>query len=289
MVSIFIPTYNAEKCIGKTLRSVLQQTYRELEVWVVDDCSTDGTVSVLESWMEKDARLHLLTKERNEGFVPYSWVRVMPLLRGEFTLYLSHDDYLAPDCIEQLVQAQRETGADVVIPDVVFVNEAEGPERHSFTDSIRRELTGKTADLTQKQMLGSHMVRLSGRQAFSQMLNYDIPGFALWRTDLIRQVGMSTEAWNSDEGMQRLWVLHAQRGVTLCPTARFYYHITPSSITQGLKPYHITGLLTQRRLLRAALRAGTFLTAPRAFFRFVWQYLKSSIYLHWRLREVKEE
>ena len=260
LVSIFIPTYNAGQCIAKTLQSVLQQTYSDLEVWVVDDCSTDDTVEQLKGWQEQDKRVHVLTKEQNEGFVPYSWVRVLPLLRGEFTLYLSHDDTLAPDCVEQLVKAQQKTGADAVIPDVVFVQEADGSERHSFT--------------TQAVQV------LSPRQAFTQMLNYDIPGFALWRTALIREVGMPTEAWNSDEGMQRLWVLHCQNGVAICPQARFYYLITANSITKGLKPYHLTGLLTQRRLLKTAISAGLWYNAPRALSRFAWQYLRSYIYLH---------
>lgn len=268
LVSIFIPTYNAERCIDKTLQSVVGQNYSDLEVWVVDDCSTDDTVEQLKGWQERDKRVHVLTKEQNEGFVPYSWVRVLPLLKGEFTLYLSHDDYLAPDCIERLVEAQRETGADAVIPDVVFVQETDGSQKSSFE--------------------GRGMQVLSARQAFSRMLNYDIPGFALWRTDLIRQVGMPVEAWNSDEGMQRIWALHCRKGVTLCPSARFYYFITASSITKGLKPYHLTGLLTQRRLFRTALRIGLWLTAPRAFVRFVWQYLKSYIYLRRELgKEVK--
>lgn len=263
LVSVFIPTYNAHSCIDATLTSILQQTYAELEVWVVDDCSSDDTVQLLRQWQQRDNRVHVLTKDRNEGFVPYSWVRILPMLRGKFTLYLSHDDYLAPDCIEQLVQAQRETGADAVIPDVVFVQESDGSERHSFSDGENLTITA--------------------RQAFSRMLNYDIPGFALWRTSLIRQVGMYTEAWNSDEGMQRLWALHCTQGVTLCPSARFYYFITSSSITKGLKPYHITGLLTQRRLLMAALRTGLCFSAPRNFFRFVRQYIKSAIYLHRKL------
>ncbi len=263
LVSVFIPTYNAQNCIDATLTSVLQQTHADLEVWIVDDCSSDDTIQKLQQWQQRDNRVHVLTKEHNEGFVPYSWVRVLPLLQGEFTLYLSHDDYLAPDCIEQLVQAQRETGVDAVIPDVVFVQESDGSERHSFSDGENQTITA--------------------RQAFSRMLNYDIPGFALWRTSMIHQVGMPTEAWNSDEGMQRLWALHCVQGIALCPSARFYYFITSSSITKGLKPYHVKGLLTQRRLLRAALRIGLCFTAPRNFSRFAWQYLKSAIYLRRKL------
>ena len=255
-VSVFIPTYNASGCIDATLKSVLCQTYKDLEVWVVDDCSPDDTVAILRRWQERDSRVNILTKEKNEGFVPYSWNRVFPRLKGELTLYMSHDDYLSPDCIELLVKSQQESGVDAVIPDCVFVYD-DGLEKSSFSSSIT----------------------FSARKAFARMLNYDIPGFALWRTSLIKDKGMPTEAWNSDEGMQRIWALNCKNGVALCPQAKFFYRISQASITKGLKPYHLTGLKTQKRLFKAAFLSGTCFCYPKEFLRFVWQYLKSYGYL----------
>lgn len=256
LVSIFIPTYNASACIESTLDSVLTQTHSELEVWLVDDCSTDNTPEILQKYAEKDSRVKLLFKEKNEGFVPYSWNRVFTLLNGEFTFYMSHDDKISPDCIERLVKTQRETGADTIIPDCVFTYE----------------------DGTKKSTLSSSFT-LSSNSAFAKMLNYDIPGFALWRTLLIKQIGMPTDAWNADEGMQRIWALNCRNGVSLCPDAKFYYYLTDASITRGLKPYHITGLKTQRHLLRAAFTHLIFLTHPLPVIRFAWQYLRSWRYL----------
>ena len=122
-------------------------------------------------------------------------------------------------------------------------------------------------------------VVLDAKQAFARMLNYDIPGFALWRTSLIREIGMPTEAWNSDEGMQRIWALNCKNGVALCPEAKFYYCLTKASITKGLKPYHKTGLKTQKRLFLACLSNGIWASYPGQFFRFFKQYIKSYIYL----------
>lgn len=256
LVSIFIPTYNASKCIDTTLQSVLGQTYKEIEVWLVDDKSTDDTVEKLNEWGQRDGRVHILAKEKNEGFVPFSWNCVFPELKGEFTLYMSHDDSLSEDCIEKLVSKQNETGADAVIPDCVF----------DYEDG--KKVSSNLADTT-----------LTGKQAFAHMLNYDIPGFALWKTALIKEIGMPTEAWNSDEGMQRIWVLNCKNGVALCPEAKFYYFLTNASITKGLNPYHKTGLKTQKRLLKACLSSGIWLTYPSQFFRFFKQYIKSYIYL----------
>lgn len=269
LVSVFIPTYNASAVIGKTLESVLSQSYRDIEVWLVDDASTDNTVQILQEWQERDPRLHILAKEQNEGFVPYSWNRVFPLLKGEFTLYMSHDDSLSPNCIELLVEAQRQTGADCVIPDCVFTT---ATATTTTTSTSNNQSSGQLT-------LPLSLTLFSPRTAFARMLNYDIPGFALWRTSMIKRIGMPTEAWNSDEGMQRIWALNSKNGVALCPEAKFYYYLTEASITRGLKPYHITGLKTQRRLLRTAFAHLIFLTHPLPVIRFAWQYLKSWRYL----------
>jgi len=251
LVSIFIPTYNATKCIEKTLESVLGQTYQDIEVWLVDDCSTDETPQLLDALAEKDARIKVLHKEKNEGFVPFSWNRVFPLLQGEYTFYMSHDDTLSQDCIEKLVETQRETGAECIIPTVQMGEMS----TYHYSDRV-----------------------ISGRIAFAKMLNYDIPGFALWKTDLIRKIGMPTEAFNSDEGMQRIWALNCNK-VAFCPEAEFYYYLTPESITKGLKPYHLTGLKTQQRLIKTAIANGIWWKWPKETSKFVWQYLKSYRYL----------
>lgn len=266
MVSIFIPTYNASHLLDATLQSVLTQTCSDLEVWLVDDASTDDTPERLSIWAGKDARIHVILKEQNEGFVPYSWNRVLPLLRGEWTLYLSHDDLIAPDCIEHLLKAAALTNADCAIPSCI-----------GFEQNWQQPEPGLNA-FNQKNNLHQQEC-LTGRQAFARMLNYDIPGFALWRTSLIRALGMPTEAFNSDEAMQRIWALHA-RQVVLCPEARFYYRIVPGSITKGLQPYHRTSLLTQRRLLRAACKWGVWWRHPLPVLRFFIQHLRSWRYLN---------
>ena len=258
LVSIFIPTYNGASFLPETVQSVIRQSYTHWELWLVDDCSTDGvTPSLLDDYAAQDSRIHVIHKERNEGFVPCSWNRVFSQLSGEFTLYMSQDDWLAPDCLEMLIQTQSAADADTVIANCVF------------TDGNQ-----------QRASFGPHSpaMSLAPRQAFARMLNYDIPGFALWRTSLIRHLGMPTDAWNADEGMQRLWALGSNR-VMLCPAAMFYYRQTPDSITKGLRPYHLSGLNTQRALLRASLTHGIWWRYPLPVIRFAWQYLRSWRYL----------
>ena len=67
-VSVIIPMYNAEKYIGECLESLLLQTFQDFEVIVVDDCSTDNSFSIVESYIPKfDGRLKLTKTEKNSG------------------------------------------------------------------------------------------------------------------------------------------------------------------------------------------------------------------------------
>lgn len=260
LVSVFIPTYNSSSTIARTIDCVLNQTYKEIEICLVDDCSSDNTLDILKSYSSKYSCIKVLQKDKNGGFVPDSWNRVFPHLRGEFTFYMSHDDLISPDCIERLVKTQQVTSADTIIPDCVFV----------YEDGSQKSTVLQSAILLPKQ-------------AFAKMLNYDIPGFALWRTSLIKSIGMPTEAFNSDEGMQRIWALNSNR-VILDKDAKFYYLIKSSSITKGLRPYHLSGLKTQKMLAISLLKQGIIFSYPKMSFRFIWAYFKSYIYLKTNLK-----
>lgn len=265
MISVFIPTYNSANSIARTIECILSQTYQDLEICIVDDCSTDDTIRILDSISAKDSRVRYIQKEKNGGFVPDSWNRVFTMLRGEFTFYLSHDDLLSSDCLERLVNTQKATGADCVIPEVVFCK-----------GEIDKEML-QDGESAEKPLI------LDPRTAFARMLNYDIPGFALWRTELIRRVGMPTEAFNSDEAMQRIWALNSNR-VVIDKAARFYYLIARDGITTGLKPYHLAGLKTQQRLLKTAFSHGIWCRFPKETLRFLWQYLRSYRYLKFKAK-----
>ena len=115
MVSIVIPVYNSAKYLRQCLDSVLSQTYKELEVVCVNDGSTDDSLSILNEYATKDARVKIFSKE-NEGRGAAS-ARNMGLKNatGEYVQFLDSDDFFEADMIEQLVSKAKKSGADVVI------------------------------------------------------------------------------------------------------------------------------------------------------------------------------
>lgn len=92
-VSVCIPSYNAASHIAATIQSVLDSTYRDLEVIVNDDASTDNTCEIVAGF--KDERVRLFRNERNLGPVP-NWNRAMRRATGEFAGLLNHDDLYGP-------------------------------------------------------------------------------------------------------------------------------------------------------------------------------------------------
>ncbi|MBW4599323.1 MAG: glycosyltransferase family 2 protein [Calothrix sp. FI2-JRJ7] len=102
LVSVIIPAYNAEVFIGRTLESVISQTYKNLEIIVVDDGSQDGTASIVESFMEIDSRIVLL-KQANAGVAA---ARNLAIAKssGEFIAPIDADDIWYPEKIEKQVQ-----------------------------------------------------------------------------------------------------------------------------------------------------------------------------------------
>ncbi len=101
LVSICIPTFNGARWIRECLTSALAQSYQPIEILVVDDGSTDGTVELVQSL--KDERTRVIVNEQNQGMV-HCWNKCIELARGEFVKFLFQDDVLYPDCTEQLMR-----------------------------------------------------------------------------------------------------------------------------------------------------------------------------------------
>lgn len=96
-VSIIIPVYNSEKYISKCLDSVLNQTYKNIEILVINDGSKDNSINILKEYEKKDKRIILIDKE-NEGV---SKTRNLGINKasGEFIMFIDNDDYIDKDYI----------------------------------------------------------------------------------------------------------------------------------------------------------------------------------------------
>ena len=114
LVSICIPVYNRPELIKRALDSCLNQTYKNIEIVVVDDASTDNTPEVVKSYAAKDARVKYYQNEKNLGMVP-NWLRTFELATGDYLQHLGSDDQLSKDFVEEKVKIFQK------YPDVAFI------------------------------------------------------------------------------------------------------------------------------------------------------------------------
>lgn len=120
MISIIMSAYNAGQTIKKSLDSCLNQTYKDIEIIVVNDCSTDNTREVVESI--NDSRIRLINKEVNEGAGLARRTGIQSI-KGDYTIFLDSDDYFDDTTIlEKLLDVAIKEDADIVSPGYKIVD-----------------------------------------------------------------------------------------------------------------------------------------------------------------------
>lgn len=122
VVSVIIPLYNRKHLIARCVRSVAAQTYRDLEIIIVDDGSTDDCDAVLESLACEDARIKLIRKEN--GGVSSARNAGLEAASGEYVQFVDSDDELLPSATETALAAMVEQGADAVVFGLANVSES---------------------------------------------------------------------------------------------------------------------------------------------------------------------
>lgn len=114
LVSVLIPVYNVESYVKEAIQSIQNQTYRNIEIIVIDDGSTDNTFQILEELSNQDSRIRVYKNEENLRIVK-TLNRALDLASGEFIIRMDGDDISAPDRIERKLRFLEEN------PDVDLV------------------------------------------------------------------------------------------------------------------------------------------------------------------------
>ncbi len=132
-VSIIVPVYNAEKTIDRCINSILNQKYKDFELLLLDDGSTDSSGAICDAYAEKDGRIRVLHKE-NTG-VSDTRNRGIAMARGEYLQFVDSDDWITPEATGFFMRSATENDCDMVIADFYRVI----GERVSQKGSIEEE------------------------------------------------------------------------------------------------------------------------------------------------------
>lgn len=116
-VSVIVPVYNTEKYLKRCIDSLVGQTYNDIEIILVDDKSTDNSLSIISAYQEKyPEKIKVLQTKTNSG--PSTARNLgIDIATGEYIGFVDSDDYIVPDYYESLVSACEETSADIARTD----------------------------------------------------------------------------------------------------------------------------------------------------------------------------
>ena len=148
-ISVIIPVYNAANFLGDCLDSVLNQTFQDFEVIVVDDCSTDNSVEVVGNFAKKfGGRLKLLSTEKNSGgggYVPRN--KGLENSRGEYIYFVDADDLIIKTALENLYAVAEKFALEVIYTSSCYTLNAAG-EIQRVSDTEGENLSEDNPDLT---------------------------------------------------------------------------------------------------------------------------------------------
>lgn len=120
-VSVIIPNFNNGRYIKEAIKSVQEQTLKDIEIIIIDDCSTDDSWNILQQIAKSDSRIKLSQNQKNSG-AGLSRNAGLDIATGEFIKFLDSDDTMDPDVLETMYHTAQETGKAIVCGYMQHVN-----------------------------------------------------------------------------------------------------------------------------------------------------------------------
>ncbi len=135
LVSVCVPIYNGEKYLRESMDSIINQTYQDLEILVVDDCSTDKSTDIIKEYQSDDNRIKMVHNKKNLGLVG-NWNKCISEASGDFVKLQFQDDMMLEDTIEKMMSLAQDKEVDVVLTDREYT--FENDINHFYLDQLPR-------------------------------------------------------------------------------------------------------------------------------------------------------
>ena len=122
LISIILPVYNAEKYLYKALDSIVNQTYKNLEVICVNDGSTDKSEEIILNFKNKDSRIVYIKNEKNIGLIK-TLNKAIDIANGKYIARMDADDISLPERLEKQYNFLKSKDVDICDCNIKYINE----------------------------------------------------------------------------------------------------------------------------------------------------------------------
>lgn len=185
-ISIITTVYNIEKYLPICLDSILEQTFTDFELILIDDGSTDRSGTICDEYAQKDTRIHVIHQE-NVG-VSDAWNNAMQFVKGRYTGFVDGDDFIHPRMYELLHKAISETQSDIAYCDY---QRYYGEERDDFTEN-------QTGDAVDDEIV----IKVS---SLEYEMKENITNSAIWRGLYLTSLIQKFSFMSKKNGQDNLW------------------------------------------------------------------------------------
>lgn len=228
LITIIVPVYNVEKYINECVDSLISQTYKNIEIILIDDGSMDKSGEICDSYAASDARIKVIHKQ-NEG-LGFARNTGLKAAQGKFVTFIDSDDKADADLVENLVNGIYEANGDTCIG---------GFKRISANGVIGFEERYDKAVFEGKNIYNNLFARMLG----SAPDKHDAIRMSVWNVmysmDIVRRHNIEFPSERVFISEDIIWdseyYKYAKKAIVIDSTA-YNYRITPGSLTQKYKP-----------------------------------------------------
>lgn len=221
LISVIIPIYNVEQYLNQCLQSICMQSYKNLEIILVDDGSSDHGPEMCDEWAEKDSRIHVIHK-KNGGLSEARNVGIS-CAKGEYIAFVDSDDWVEKDLYQKLWNELHKNNAQIAACRIVKAFESTLESQKIYSE--QKIFTSKEALQT----------LLMGRDFCAVAWN------KLYRRDVIGDIRFPVGRLHEDEFFTYRVIANASR-LVLVPEAQYYYRQRSGSIMDKWTIKHLDSL-----------------------------------------------
>ena len=235
LISVIIPVYGVEKYIAQCLESVINQTYKNLEIIVINDGTKDRSAEIAKEYATKDSRIKVYDFEN--GGLSVARNRGLEMATGDYISYIDSDDWIKKNMYETLLEAVMKNDADMVKCGII---EANNDKEYEITFSNTKIITNEK------------------HEAFENYFNgilWTLAWNGLYKRDLAKKVKFPDNVVHEDNYSSGMFLYLAKK-VLVIPFCGNYYRVNDAGISKGGVKKPLDKILAINKLKKDLLESG---------------------------------
>ena len=247
LVSIITPLYNGERFIAETIESVLSQTYKNWELIIINDCSTDNSLDIVNKYAYKDTRIKVINLKRNGGPVN-AWNVAFDYIEGRYLSFLDSDDIWIPTKIEEQINFMKKNNIGFCFASYDWIDENSKslnrtinvPQKMTYNDMLKNTNIGLLTVMLDLDLV--HFEKLPIVKMawdfllWAKIMKTGVIAYGYNKVIAHYRIRSKSASRNKFKAAKGLWIIYKDY-LKIPPLKRFFYFL--NYILNSLKRYYL--------------------------------------------------